>query len=225
MKIYNRTHHNLSENYGVLLLLYANLILQPAYAFLFPFDPNIIFLVSYSLLILVSIYNVTFNLLELFIGLSLGCIVLISYWGRLYEVHQIKIAFAVERILSLLFFGYLGQHVITHLVSRKIVDLKTIYGVVLGYLIIGTLGGDLFILLEYYVPESFNVGHPEEDIYSFFYFSYIILTSVGFGDFTPQTPPARALTLFIAILGQLYIATVMAIIVAKYIASPREPKK
>ena len=48
------------------------------------------------------------------------------------------------------------------------------------------------------------------------YYTLVTLTTVGYGDITPQVPVAKSLSMIIAISGQFYIAIVVAIIVGKF---------
>lgn len=48
-------------------------------------------------------------------------------------------------------------------------------------------------------------------------FSFISITTVGYGDITPMTPPAQSLTMVLNIIGQFYLAIVIAVFVGKYI--------
>jgi len=51
---------------------------------------------------------------------------------------------------------------------------------------------------------------------SFTYFSFITLTTIGYGDITPVSRGAKLLVMMEAILGQLYIAIFLARIIASY---------
>ena len=49
------------------------------------------------------------------------------------------------------------------------------------------------------------------------YYSYITLTTVGYGDVTPASPGARTLSMLEGLVGQLYVAIIIARIVAQQI--------
>jgi hypothetical protein len=52
----------------------------------------------------------------------------------------------------------------------------------------------------------------------FIYFSFITLTTTGFGDVTPVSNPARSLVILEAALGQLFVAITISILVGTYIS-------
>ena len=88
------------------------------------------------------------------------------------------------------------------------------------YLFIGLLWGSIFAFVESLFPGSFsgallnNAASPEEFVHSFVYFSYITLTTLGYGDILPQTQGATALCQAEAILGQFFVAVLVARLVA-----------
>lgn len=66
--------------------------------------------------------------------------------------------------------------------------------------------------------DAFNL--PEDPtFYDFIYFSFVTLTTVGFGDITPSSGPSKSLTIMLGIIGQLYTTFLVAIIVGKYLAT------
>jgi uncharacterized membrane protein len=67
----------------------------------------------------------------------------------------------------------------------------------------------------YRFPET--IVRPE--FVDFLYFSFVTMTTVGFGDITPTCNETQTLTYLSAVTGQLYVAIVVAMIVGKYIVS------
>jgi voltage-gated potassium channel Kch len=84
-----------------------------------------------------------------------------------------------------------------------------------------------YILVAQLHPGSFsyNVGRPPVRLISFdaFYFSFITLTTVGYGDITPVTHIARTLAMTEAMTGTLYMAVLISRLVALYSSQPPEP--
>ena len=50
---------------------------------------------------------------------------------------------------------------------------------------------------------------------NFVYFSFITMSTVGYGDITPKIPESQTLAYFISVTGQLYIAIIIAFLVGK----------
>lgn len=105
------------------------------------------------------------------------------------------------------------------------IKLDTILGAVAAYLLIGCTFIMAFVSLERAIPGSFLKGGevilvaPQLNLTpDFIYFSFVTLTTLGYGDITPMTDVARLLSITEAIVGQLYIAILIASLVAKRIS-------
>ncbi len=101
----------------------------------------------------------------------------------------------------------------------------TLAGAVCVYLLIALIWGYCFLLVEFMVPESFSFtqGHSRmqlwisKDFFSFFYFSLVTMTTVGYGDMSPITPVARIFAATEAIVGQLYLTILVARLVGMHL--------
>src|SRR4029077_793744 len=108
------------------------------------------------------------------------------------------------------------------------VTLHRIIGAVLLYLNIGFTFVALYCFVALIAPHAFVGISPRTDnlgvAANFGYFSFVTLTSVGYGDIVPLHPYARSLANVEAIIGQLYPATLLARLVTLEIADrQREP--
>jgi voltage-gated potassium channel len=95
-------------------------------------------------------------------------------------------------------------------------------GAICVFLLLGIIWSFAYSLLELAIPNSFKgfspgVG-PGADT-SWLYFSFVTLTTLGYGDITPVTAVARTLTYLQAVAGQFYIAVLVAGLVSAYISS------
>jgi uncharacterized membrane protein len=82
-----------------------------------------------------------------------------------------------------------------------------------------------YSVLEYFQPGSFK-GLTELAMPAWnpdwIYFSFVTITTLGYGDITPLTQTARSLSFAEAITGQFYIAVLVAGLVSAYISSKRD---
>jgi hypothetical protein len=102
------------------------------------------------------------------------------------------------------------------------VTFHRIIGAVLLYLDIGLVFVALYGFMALVVPEAFKGLAPLQDklgvAANLIYFSFVTLTSVGYGDIAPLHPLARGVANVESIIGQLYPATLLARLVTLQLA-------
>jgi voltage-gated potassium channel Kch len=107
------------------------------------------------------------------------------------------------------------------------ITFHRVIGAVLLYLTIGLIFVSLYSYVAIAVPDAFTgLGPLKDDLAvagNMIYFSFVTLTSVGYGDIVPLHPYARALANVEAIIGQLYPATLLARLVTLELEHRRGP--
>jgi hypothetical protein len=94
------------------------------------------------------------------------------------------------------------------------VSVQSVLGAVCLYLVIGMFFANLDLALSRLAGRPFfATGAPATDS-EYMYFSFVTLSTVGYGDFTPGNGVARALAVCEALTGQLYLVTVIALVVS-----------
>jgi len=88
------------------------------------------------------------------------------------------------------------------------VDANRVVGAVCLYLLIGLIFGIIYTILETFITGSFsNLPEEKEHVSSvFLYYSYVTLTTLGYGDITPLRPLARTVAYLEAIVGVFYMS-------------------
>lgn len=92
---------------------------------------------------------------------------------------------------------------------------ERLFGAIVVYLLGGLTWGVLYSVLGAHSPEAFS-GNPGASfgLSGWIYFSFVTLTTVGYGDITPITTGARQLAMLEALIGQLYPAVIIARLVS-----------
>lgn len=124
-------------------------------------------------------------------------------------------------VVTMLFFATTMIAIFTSIINAKKVTTDIIFGAVAVYMLVGVIVANLFQLLHYVDPGSAvsNIDALGHDAYSdILYFSFVTLTSVGYGDFAPISPVTRMLATATGIFGQLYLAILIAKLVGIYTA-------
>jgi hypothetical protein len=126
-------------------------------------------------------------------------------------------------VFSLLFIGTLMTLILVYLFSEREVTPDLIIGSICGYLILGFFWTYLYSILEMFNAGSFQIpaGMGTENTH-FTYYSFVTLTTLGYGDITPLSQPARSFSLLEAVVGQLYVAILIARLVGTHIAQTRK---
>lgn len=128
-----------------------------------------------------------------------------------------------------LFFGYVLIVSFVDLLRGRTVSGEMVFQALNIYLFLGMFFAAVFALIEISNPGSLNVpAHELPDLRRFdqrddwfsltFYFSFVNLTTVGFGDMTPATEVTRSLSIVEAVVGQFYLAVLVARLVGLHIA-------
>lgn len=124
----------------------------------------------------------------------------------------------VLKALLLAFLIYCGYALLRSLVRAHRITRNEILGSINIYFILGYSWGIAYSILETCVPGSFNLGDTERlRTPIFFYFSFITLATQGYGDITPQNAAARNLVIAETIIGQFYLALLVAYLLSIHI--------
>jgi hypothetical protein len=135
--------------------------------------------------------------------------------GYIVKIPVIGVA---ERVFEVLFFAYAACAILAHVFRQREITPDTINGAICAYFLIGFVWGLCFYLLEQAQPGSFLMGEQQTDPSHFIYYSFVTMSTLGYGDITPISSPARSLSVLTAVIGQFYIAVLIARLVGMHIA-------
>jgi len=122
--------------------------------------------------------------------------------------------------LSLIYLGFLLAMVVVQVFGEGPVTGHRIRGAIVIYLLLGASWALLYQVVALTIPHAFRLpeglatGDPDALQRMMTYFSFITLTTTGYGDITPVHPVARTLTMLEALVGQLYPAITLARLVS-----------
>lgn len=94
------------------------------------------------------------------------------------------------------------------------VTIRVMFGVLCIYLLLGILFAFAFGVAAALADGQFFAGGDAETQANFLYFSFVTQTTTGYGDLVPATGIGRSLAVTEALIGQIYLVTVVALIVA-----------
>ncbi|WP_035335779.1 MULTISPECIES: ion channel [unclassified Dokdonia] len=200
--------------YLIAILSVFNFLLTPFHILITGISPAYVTVINYTLLIIGSSLLAT-NKLAKSITYIIGFFTLLAIWLELSNDGSIVILI-YRLVSSFLLFACFCVILVRQLLLIKEINLQFILGPLLGFLYLGIIGGVLFESIDLINSDSFRLIEGYSG-YSFYYFSFISITTVGYGDITPLTAPAQSITLVMNIIGQFYLAIVIGVFVGKYI--------
>jgi hypothetical protein len=112
-----------------------------------------------------------------------------------------------------------------HVLSRGRVTLNHLLGATCVYLLLGVLWGLTYAGIHAVDPGAFRTsdGASHVDVGTFMYFSFITLTTTGYGDIVPVGRLVRTFASLEGVAGQLYVAILVATLVSRYVLPLAEP--
>jgi drug/metabolite transporter (DMT)-like permease len=123
--------------------------------------------------------------------------------------------------LNVLLVGACPIVIVHALLRRRRVDIHTVLGAICVYVLIGMIFSFIYAAVGE-IEGTFFAQTQHATLPDFLYFSFVTQTTVGYGDLSASGDLGRALAAFEAMVGQLYLVTVVALVVAN-MARARRP--
>lgn len=139
-----------------------------------------------------------------------------SYW---LEIANLKYT---HLFIMLIFFVGTAIQTTKQVLSTGEINRNKIIGAVCLYLLMGLIWALLYTLSSLYFTGAFNGIKTMPEWYlvfpEFIYFSFVTLTTLGYGDITPTVPVTRFLVYMQAVFGQFYLAILVASLVSSHMS-------
>jgi Ion channel len=197
----------LKERYGlVLLLIFFSYLLGG-------FDENPITVVInallWSVVLLATLWSPQIPRVLRRIGLAATAVLLISFAltevvGSDTALGWRSLLLAVAQLAALL-------AVLARISQHRVVTLQTVMGGIAAYALIGFVMAAVYRGLDRLLGDLFN---GVSDIGDYIYFSFVTLTTVGYGDITPASDLAKRLVVIEMFVGQVFLITLVARLVS-----------
>jgi hypothetical protein len=108
----------------------------------------------------------------------------------------------------------LAVGIVRELRSTARVRLEAVMGVLSLYILLGMLFAFVYGAIDRFGGAPFFANGASATVSHCLYFSFVTQTTVGYGDFTARTNLGHTLAVFEALLGQIYLVTVVSLIVS-----------
>ncbi len=175
----------------LLILILSLLVLTP---FLDEFvQTRILMDVFLTAIFIFIIYSIRLKRSQAIIASVLVLPLIVATWSTHFV--EIRTLSLLTKIFGVLFFAYAAINILRIIAKSEEVTRETIFAAIVAYLLIALMWAFLYMILDRVSPGSFSfpeTGFRGETM-QFEYFSFITITTLGYGDITPVTDKASAL--------------------------------
>jgi Ion channel len=113
--------------------------------------------------------------------------------------------------------------VVWRVLHHERITLQTVFGALSAYLLIGFTFAALFAATAQFDTRTFFVGGQPAENDNLQYFTFVTLTTTGYGDLVAAHNPGRALATMEALIGQIFLVTLVARLVSQFGTARRRP--
>jgi len=131
-----------------------------------------------------------------------------------------KIFSLIDLMIMLVFFLAVAYSASRRVLLSGEVDSNKIVGAVAVYLLLGLIWTSVYLFALEISPTAFNgveYQQWEDNFSTLTYFSYVTLTTLGYGDISPAEPLSRVLVFLEAMAGTFYMAVVIASLISSLV--------
>ncbi len=206
--------HLRNPNFTYLLIgLLAVLTINPITLDLFNYSSSLLTSLTFSSTMVIGVWSLHESKALFRFGLVLICISLVaSALSSVFPSWHLEI---IDMTVVMIFCAMSFRFILEDITADLKVDINRVIGAACLYLLIGLVFGLLYTILETFVPGSFSnlPGEAERISGELFYYSYVNLTTLGYGDIVPLRPIARTLAFLEAIVGVFYMSIMIGAMV------------
>ena len=174
--------------------------------------------IFWSAIFIAVIYAVSHKKHHILVGALLALPMLGSIWSSYFV--KLSAVVVVGALCGAAFFIFAIIQILIFIYSQKEVSRDLIVGAAIVYLLMALAWSFIFGAVESLHPGSFSI--PEIQGIStgrhFLYYSFVTITTLGYGDITPVTSLARSLCILEAVIGQLYLVVQVAWLVGVHVS-------
>ena len=150
---------------------------------------------------------------------------LVSIWtNRFVEIPSLIL---VGDYFGILFMAFMVVVILSFIFSEHEVTINVIYASIVVYLLIAIMWAFIYLVLESIHPGSFATGEGQIEAGRrlYIYYSFVTITTLGYGDVTPTTDLANSFSFLEAVTGQIYLVVLVARLVGIHIAQSMDRKR
>ena len=204
-----------NERFLILMVLILSLLIVGPILESFVAVGNVID-VFMTAIVICMLYLITNRKGLLYFGGVLAGIMILTMWLDNFYEHNLLSTSSI--IFGIILTIVVTKSTLMFIIKSETVTRAVVYAGMLLYILIAQLWAMVYMLLYLITPASFNLPGGQGNLLVFEYYSFVTLTTLGFGDITPLTNVAKMFSVLEAVVGQLYLVVVIAWLVGMGVA-------
>ncbi len=181
--------------------------------------------VAFSCLLAIGVWSLRDSVMTFRIGIGLAVVGVIS--NGVGVTNEAPVYYYLSVITLLAFLVLSVRSALRQILFSAKIDANRLYGAVCVYLMLGVIWALMYSTLGQLDPGAFDGSLPvdsEDWSLEWIYYSFVTLTTLGYGDILPVSATARALAYSEAVVGVFYMAMLVAALVGSYAAAKTNHK-
>ncbi len=185
----------------------------------------------FTLVLVASVYAVSQRRPVLLVGIALAIPAIGLRWVRFVDSSPWWVL--ADAVAAVALLGFVISVLLRAILGSCRVTTDTIFGGICVYLLLGVAWAEMYQCLEIMQPGSFEISWSAASYetldsaaaqsFRFVYFSFVTLTTLGYGEIFPVSSKAQSLALLEAVSGPLFLAIFVARLVGLHMASLQRP--
>ncbi len=160
--------------------------------------------------------------------LFISCLFLLPVLVAIWLSYFVNTPFLrlVGNCCGILFFAFTIIIILSAIFRENEVTLDVIYGAIAVYLLMALMWAFIYEVIDTLNPNAFSVTEEalEGTRHHFIYYSFVSITTVGYGDITPLSLSARSFSILEMVVGQIYLVVLIARLVGIHISQSIDRK-
>lgn len=183
-----------------------------------------LFEIFYMFIMLSAVYTVSDQKILFLITSVVIILGIVFSWFAV--IGENSTLFLTSNIIEILVLSVIVYTILSYVLHIDITSTDHIFGAVCCYLLIGFVWGFVFDSIGIIIPHSFHIDHPTnltliQQLPEMIYYSFVTLTTLGYGDITATNMIAKSFSAVEAIIGQIFLVVLIASLVGAYTADHR----
>ncbi len=174
--------------------------------------------IFFTSILISAVYAVSKKKYILLVAALLALPMLVSIWSDKFV--KVPSLILVGDCFGILFMAFMVIVILSFIFRGQEVTGNVIYGAIVVYLLIAIMWAFVFSVMESINPGSFAIGEGQIEVGRplFIYYSFVTITTLGYGDITPITALANSFSFLEAVIGQIYLVVLVARLVGIHIS-------